>query len=145
MLAKLLQERRDMALLMVRLAFGLIFLMYGWRHIVDLAGYTDAFVNRYYIPLPHVMAPFVAWLELLGGFAALLGIFTRYIGLLLAITMVVATFTAKLPAGLAAGQDPLGLSRFWDIDFALFTLGVVLLLMGPGKFALEQKLFKREL
>jgi putative oxidoreductase len=144
MLAQLLQERKDMALLIVRLALGLIFLMYGWRHVTDLAGYTEAFV-KWQIPFAHGVAPLVAWLEVLGGLAVLLGIFTRYSGLLLAIVMAVATFVAKLPAGLAAGKDPLGLSRFWDIDFSLFALGVVLLLMGPGKFALEQWLFKREL
>ncbi|MBI3460420.1 DoxX family protein [Candidatus Acetothermia bacterium] len=145
MLAKIVQDRRDLALLLIRIAFGVIFFFYGWRHITGLEGYTDAYANRFHIPFPSFFAPLVASLEIVGGAAALLGIFTRYVGLLLAIVMVVSTLTGKLPAGLAQGRDLLGITGFWDIDFSLFTMGVALLLMGPGKFAVEQLIFKREL
>jgi putative oxidoreductase len=80
MLAKLIQDRRDLALLLVRIAFGLVFFVFGWRHVSGLEGYTNAFVARFHIPLAGITAPLVAWLELLGGAAALLGVFTRYAG-----------------------------------------------------------------
>jgi hypothetical protein len=49
--------------------------------------------------------------------------------------MIVSTLTVKLPAGLEKGFDVLGLTNFWDIDLSLFTMGVVLLLMGPGRYS----------
>ncbi|MBI3659675.1 DoxX family protein [Candidatus Acetothermia bacterium] len=145
MLAKIFQDQRDIALLLIRIAFGLIFCLYGWRHVTGLEGYTATFANRFHIPFPNVLAPLVAWVELLGGAAALFGFFVRYAGILLAVVMVVSTFAVKLPAGLAKGGDILGLTGFWDVDLSLFTMGITLLLMGPGRYALEQFIFKREL
>ena len=146
MLAKLFVEKKDLALLIIRIAFGLIFFFYGWRHLEGLDRYVQTF-TRAQIPFPEMLAPFVAGLELVGGAVAFLGIFTRYAGLLLAIVMIVSTLTVKLPGGLAQNprRDPIGITGAWDIDFALFTMGVVLLLMGPGKYALEHLIFKREL
>jgi len=152
MLAKWIQERRDLALFLVRLAFGLIFLLFGGRHVTNLEGYTSTFTNAG-IPAPQVLAPIVAYLEILGGAAAILGIFTRYAGGLLAIVMIVSSTTVKMPAAFSINpqtntvraRDFLGLTNFWDIDLSLFTMGVVLLLMGPGRWALEYALFKREI
>lgn len=145
MLARLIQDKHDWALLLLRLAMGLIFIIYGWRHVSGLEGYTNAFANQFNIPLPEIMAPLAAYAELLGGVAVLLGILTRYAGAVLAVVMVVSTLTAKLPAGLANGNDFLGLTGFWDLDLTLFVMGVVLLLAGPGSLALERGLFGREL
>lgn len=145
MLARLIQDKQDLALLLLRLALGLIFIIYGWRHVVGLEGYTNAFANNFGIPLPEIMAPLAAYAELIGGIAVLLGVLTRYAGAVLAIVMVVSTLTVKLPGGLANGNDFLGLTGFWDLDLSLFVMGLALLLVGPGAYSLERGLFGREL
>lgn len=154
MLANLFKENRDLALLVIRAAFGLIFTMYGWNHVQGLNGYTN-FFKSINIPAAEVVAPLVAWVEFLGGLAALLGIFTRYAGLALAIVMVVSSATVKIPnvfatdpvTGASRAQDILGLTNGggWNLDFCLFAMGVALLFLGPGKIALEMALFKKEL
>lgn len=145
MLARIFHNGQDVALLLLRLASGLIFFVYGWRHVADVTGFTEAFANRFHIPLAGLFAPLVAWVELLGGLAVVVGIFTRYAGLLLAVVMVVSTLQVKLPAGLAADRDLLGLTGFWDLDLSLFAMAGALILMGPGRFALESRLAQREL
>ena len=145
MLARIFHNSQDMALLLLRLAGGLIFFVYGWRHVADVTGFTEAFANRFHIPLAGLFAPLVAWVELLGGLAVVVGIFTRYAGLLLAVVMVVSTLQVKLPAGLAADRDLLGLTGFWDLDLSLFAMAGALILMGPGRFALESRFSQREL
>ncbi len=145
MIARIFHNSQDAALLLLRLACGLIFFVYGWRHVADVASFTEAFANRFHIPLAGLFAPLVAWVELLGGLAVIVGVFTRYAGLLLAVVMVVSTLQVKLPAGVAAGRDLLGLTGFWDLDLSLFVMGVSLLLMGSGRFALERKLFRGEI
>jgi len=145
MLANLFKDNRDLALLVIRIAFGLIFALFGWRHVQGLQGYIGLYTSIG-IPAPDLMAPFVAWIELLGGLAALVGIFTRYAGLLLAIVMVVSSATVKIPGafqidpatGASRAQDLLGLTNGggWNIDFCLFAMGVALLFLGPGKIAL---------
>jgi putative oxidoreductase len=136
---------RDVALLVLRLALGVVFLDYGWHHLFGVSGFTDAFANRFHIPLAEFSAPLVAGVEFFGGLAAVLGIFTRYAGFFLAVTMIVSTLQVKLPAGLAQGRDPLGLIGSWDLDLSLYAIAVALLLMGSGRFSLSQQLFKREI
>jgi putative oxidoreductase len=136
---------RDVALLVLRLTLGLVFLDYGWHHLLGVSAFTDAFANRFHIPLAELSAPLVAGVELFGGLAAVLGIFTRHAGFLLAITMIVSTLQVKLPAGLAQGRDPLGLIGFWDLDLSLFAIGIALLLMGSGRLSLAWLLFRREI
>lgn len=145
MLARLIRSRQDTALLLLRLVIGLIFATYGWRHMSDLTGYINAYDQAFNIPLPGLFAPLVASIHLLGGFAVMLGVLTRYVGGLMAITMVVSTLTVRLPQGLAEGRDIFGLTGFWDLDLALFGIGVALLLVGPGAYALEHKLLGREI
>jgi len=143
--ARAVQTREDAALLLLRVVIGLIFIVYGWRHMADLSGYITAYDDAFNIPWPSLFAPLVASIHLFGGFAAVLGVLTRYVGALLAITMVVSTLTVRLPQGLAEGRDFLGLTGFWDLDLALAGIGVALMLVGPGAYALETKLLGREI
>jgi len=148
MLARVFGNQRDLALLLVRIVLGGIFILYGWKHIEGLTGYTNLFVALN-IPAAQVLAPLIAWLEFLGGIAILAGIFTRYSGLLLAGLMVVAILMVKFPAATANPEDILGLtnsqSASWNIDLSLLTMSLALLLLGPGKWSLEMALFKKEL
>ena len=145
MLARLFQTRHDAALVLLRVVIGVIFIVYGWRHMSDLSGYIQAYDQAFNIPLPGLFAPLVASIHLFGGFAIVLGVLTRYVGALMAITMIVSTLTVRLPQGLAEGQDILGLTGFWDLDLALAGIGIALMLTGPGAYALEPKLLGREI
>jgi putative oxidoreductase len=130
---------------LLRVIIGLIFAVYGWRHLADLSGYIGAYDQAFNIPLPGLMAPLVAGTHFVGGLAVAVGVLTRYAGGALAITMVVSTLTVRLPQGLAEGRDFLGLTGFWDLDLALAGIGVALVLVGPGAYALETKLLGREI
>jgi len=145
MLARIFGSQLDIALLLLRISFGLIFAIIGWFHVSDVGGFTNAFANRFNIPLAEFSAPLVAWVEFLGGIGALLGIFTRYSGLLLAITMLVSTVAVRLPEGLQEGRDFLGLIGHWDIDLLLFAVGVALMVLGPGRYSVERLVLKQEI
>ena len=136
----------DIALLVLRIAFGLIFLIYGYRHVVGLEGFIVAFDEGFQIPLPQITAPLAAWAEFLAGIGALLGVLTRLSGLSMMITMAVSTLAVRLPEGLASEEkrDFLGLSGHWDFDLALFAIGCALLLLGPGRAAISHLIFKGE-
>jgi len=153
MLARIIKEQRDLALLVLRVGLGLIFLVKGWLHVAGLEGYTNAFANSFGIPLPQVLAPLTAYVELIAGAAILLGVLTRYAGGALAIIMAVATLQVKLPGafsinpetGEVRAQDFLGLNGFWDLELSLFILALALFLVGPGAYSVERTLFRREL
>jgi uncharacterized membrane protein YphA (DoxX/SURF4 family) len=150
MLASMIGDRRDLALLLVRIVSGLIFMLYGWKHIVGVEGYT-AFFGSINIPMPELMGPFVAWLEFLGGIAILAGILTRYSSILLAITMLVAIVSYKYGVGVGDAEDFLGTgltdsrSASWNVELLLMTTSLVTFFMGAGKISIEMMLFKKEL
>lgn len=149
MLGQLIGDKRELALLILRIGLGVIFIAAGARHVIGLEGYTGMF-DRVGIPAPGIMAPFVAWLELLGGVAILVGALTRLVGGLLAIVMLVAIFASKIPAIYAPRNDVAPEVTLWgflgniQVELSLLTLSVVVLLMGAGKYAIDQVISRRQ-
>jgi putative oxidoreductase len=141
MLAKLLGESWDGALLLGRLALGVIFVAHGYQKLfvagVDKIGMM---FEQFGFPAPLFFAWVVSLVEFFGGIAVLVGVLTRWAALGLAITMVVAILTVKLPKGLIA-QQGVG----YELDLALLGLALVLLLAGPGRISLEKGLLGKEL
>jgi putative oxidoreductase len=91
---------------------------------------TAGFFAQIGIPLAAVAAPLVIGLEFLGGIALVLGLFTRWIALPLAVTMVVAIVTVHLSAGFFLPNG---------YEFALIMLAgtLTLALQGSGALALD--------
>ncbi|MBI1730678.1 DoxX family protein [Candidatus Acetothermia bacterium] len=153
MLAKMIGDQQNLAWLFIRLAFGLVFMAYGYGHITGMERYIQTHTMSG-IPSPDISAPIVAWLEFLGGIAAVLGLFTRYVGGLLAITMIVAIFAARLPFALNPPTAPQGMTQqqpvtdifglihSFPLELSLCLMGVALLLAGAGKSSFDHFLFK---
>ena len=81
------------------------------------------------IPLPGLMAPFIAVLELVGGILLFLGVASRWLGLLFAIEMIVTTFWVQIP------------SQGWnasELDRILLAGGILLFFAGPGRAAVDE-------
>ncbi len=92
-------------LTVARLALGWVFVQSGWGKLHNLPQVVDYFTSLG-IPAPHLQAPFVAGVELVGGPSLLGGLFTRVVSVPLAMTMVVALLTAKR-ADIAQRRGPL--------------------------------------
>lgn len=125
--------------LLLRLGVGLTFFFSGLGKVMGGTDGVAGFFGSLGIPLPGLMAPFISYLELLGGLALILGLFTRGFSLLLACTMVVAILTAKLGA---FGEAP-SIAQGWGeirIEIMLFIGAVSLALLGPGKPSVDAAL-----
>ncbi|MFB4351444.1 DoxX family protein [Microbacterium sp. CR_7] len=119
-------------LLVLRLVVGGIFAAHGAQKVFEytIPG-TIASFSGMGIPLPEIAAPLVAFLELVGGILLALGLFTRPVGILLAIDMIVALVAVHLPAGLWVGEGG------YEFVAVLGVAALALAFTGAGRFSLD--------
>lgn len=126
-------KNHDLALLLLRIGVGLIFIVAGWGKITGIEG-TQQFFGNIGIPLADVMAWVVAIVELVGGLMVLTGYKIQIPALLLATVMLVAIITTKL------GND--NLFQSMRLDLLLLLVNLSLAILGSGKYSLDDKLNK---
>lgn len=120
---------RDLGLLIVRLGLGPAFIVHGWDKIANIGVENFAGMLGMFGGAALAVAWLVTLIELLGGFAILLGFGARIAGVLIALVMTAAMFMVKFNAGFLGG---------WELDFAFFTMGLLMFFAGPGKYSLEK-------
>ena len=133
----LLEKVKTLSPLWIRLPLGVVFIAHGLDKLFGTfgGGGFDATVAQF-AELGLQPAWFHAALggggELLGGILVLLGLLTRFGGLLIAATMVVAIITVHLSGGLFA--------RDGGFEYPLVILGSALSLVftGGGALALDR-------
>jgi len=110
-------------LLVIRLGLGAGFIAHGFQKFSAMDG-TIAFFSS--VNLPAALAYLVAAIELLGGIAMVLGVFTTIAGALLALVMVGAIILVKFKMGFLGGFE-------MDTLYLAMALGIVL--AGPGAYS----------
>lgn len=130
-------DLRGWGLTVLRVVIGIVFIMHGIQKLGGGVAGTAGFFGSLGIPLPQVMAIIVIALELLGGIALVLGLGTRYVAPLLAVTMLVATFTVHLPNGFYAQNGG------YEFTLTLLAATVALALAGSGEAALDTMFNRR--
>lgn len=130
-------DLRGWGLTILRVVVGIVFIMHGIQKLGGGVAGTAGFLGSLGIPLPQVMAIVLIAVELLGGIALVLGLGTRYVSLLLAVTMLVAMVTVHLENGFYAQNG--------GVEFTLTLLAatVALALTGSGEAALDKVLVRR--
>lgn len=131
-----LDRLRDLALLLGRLAVGLVFMSTGWGKVHSIDKVTGFFASLH-IPAPHFHAYLVGYSELLCGTAIVLGLLTRLATIPLVVSMVVAILTAKR-ADLHGLFDLVGFD-----EFTYLVVLVMLAILGPGGWSIDRAIGKR--
>ncbi len=122
-------NRLDTALLILRIAAGVIFILHGYGKLFGAPGMTGftGMVAGLGFPLPGFFAYAAALSEFLGGIALLLGVYTKVFTVLIGIVMVVAF------AGMKHLKLPMG-----DPDFALLAIAIAIYFTGPGVYTIRK-------
>lgn len=128
----------DAAILILRLAAGVVLAYHGWQKLQDVAGFAG-FVESLDIPAPDVVAYLVTYLEFLGGIALIIGVATRYVAALFAIEMVFTNVLVKFDVGLIASEGGVGA----ELDILILAIALSLVLVGAGRWAVDALLTGR--
>lgn len=120
--------------LVLRVVVGITFLIHGAMKFASLGQIIQGF-GQMGIPLPGIVGPLVALVEVIGGLALILGIGTQLFSLLLALVMLGVIVFVKGGSGFVGG---------FEFELSLLAGLVALVLSGPGAWAIapERKLLK---
>lgn len=121
-------------LLLVRLYWGWQFAQTGWGKLHNLPKIAGYFTTLN-LPHPAFTAAFVANVEFFGGILLILGLASRFTGLVLAINMFMAYWTADHEALRSVFSDP---GKFYVADpYTFLFAALMVLIFGAGVFALD--------
>jgi len=126
-------NNKNLALLLLRIGVGLIFVLAGWGKLTGIEN-VQSFFGNVGIPLAGIMAWVVALVEFVGGLMVLIGYKVKIPSLLLAFIMIVAILTVKL------GGDG-GFSGM-RVDIMLLVTSLALAIQGSGGYSVEGMLNK---
>ncbi|WP_219467033.1 DoxX family protein [Nonomuraea rhizosphaerae] len=131
----MLNQSRSVALLIARVAVGVIFLVHGYQKFatMGIAG-TTKFFESAGVPLAAVAAPVVAVLEVAGGLALIAGVALPVVGTLLALDMMGAILFVHGPNGFAADKGG------YEFVLALGAAALAVGFSGGGALAIDRLL-----
>lgn len=128
-------------IILIRLMVGAVFLSEGIQKFLFPEAVGVGRFIKIGIPAPEILAPFVGVVEIVCGTCILLGLLTRFAAVPLIINMLVAIATTKIPILLQKG--------FWSMahesrtDFSMLLGSIFLLIVGAGRFSLDDYLQRK--
>ncbi len=128
---------QDLALLILRVAFGVCFVMHGLGKLGvvgpgNFAGFVG-WLKSLGVPFPAFQARLAMLSELVGGVFLALGLLTRPAAFVLAVTMLVAALVGHRGGGYLITNSPPGME--YALNLAI--LMVIVILLGPGGYSVD--------
>lgn len=131
-----MDNKYEVGTLILRVVLGLTFFVHGLVKfqggIENTAGWFSS------IGLPGFLATVVAAIELVGGIALVLGLFSRAVSALFVLLMAGAIIKVKLAGGFLGNGQGAG----YELDLALLAMAAAIAITGSKLFALDQMFFR---
>jgi putative oxidoreductase len=130
------QRFSDVALLLLRVFVGLFLIANIWDRVAshqEMQAFAG-FLAQHHFPNPEILAPVSAYSQLLIGMAFVLGLFTRWAGIICAVNFAIAIAMVDIHGGMRA-VFPAG---------CLVVIGLYLATHGAGRLSLDAALRANE-
>jgi putative oxidoreductase len=120
----------------LRVVIGVVFFAHGWQKVFDytIPGTQGAFAQMG-VPAAQLVAPGIAFLELVGGAALIVGVLVRIFSVLLALDMLGALFLVHAPAGIFADKGG------YELVLVLAAGAAALAAVGAGRLSVDAVVF----
>jgi len=122
----------DLGLLLLRLVTGAFLIYQSHDNIISAARMDEfrKFLTQFGFPAVDVLAPLCVWAQFLCGIAFVLGLLTRWAGLVTVFVFLVAVYMVHWP------QD---FNGWWPALILVF-LGILFATEGPGRYSVDARL-----
>lgn len=130
-----LEKLKPLALLLLRLAIGAIFVHYGYPKLFVHTHESVAWFSQH--GFPGYFAYISGVLELFGGLLLIVGLFTRIAGLLLAAEMAVALWKVH-----KLFSDPMAIQNY-QFPLMMAVGSFALAALGAGLISFDEPIFHR--
>lgn len=132
-------EWRDEAYLILRVVTGLAFFYHGYSKVFGsgLEKVTDFFAGSG-IPMANIIAPLVAYGELLGGLALMLGFLTHWVSKAFIVIMIGAIGFVHWGA-VGGWFNGYGAPNGYEYPLLLLAVSVFFMVFGSGKYSIDAK------
>jgi putative oxidoreductase len=129
-----LDRLQPLALLVMRLAVGVIMVVHGYHNVFGGLHHHAQWIAS--LGVPSWLGYVSSFTELLGGLLLLAGFFTRVAALAICIDLVVALWKVHLHNGLMGSADRPG----YEFPLAAASLAFALIFFGAGPIAFDHVL-----
>ncbi|WP_264740801.1 DoxX family protein [Cytobacillus firmus] len=126
-----MENRYEASTLILRIVLGISFFIHGLSKFQGGIENTVGWFSS--IGLPGFLAYGVALIEVVGGIALVLGLFTRIVAIIFVLLMVGAVIKVKLAAGFLGNGQMAG----YELDLAFLAMAVSIAITGSKAYALD--------
>jgi putative oxidoreductase len=130
---------QDFLLLLGRVLPGWIFILSGWRKLVDIPAFVATMPRRDLPAFLGYVAPFV---EFIGGILLVIGLATRYAALMMLLFVIIATFSSHRYWSYPEAQQAAQHGNFWK-NVSMMGGTVLLFITGAGRYAVDAMLQRK--
>lgn len=129
---------RDAALLLLRVSVGVSAIAHGWNKAfsagMDGAGGTIEVYRQAGAPAPHILAWFIAAVQMFGGAMLILGLLATAVAGVLAVVSAINLYFLHLPHGFYAESSGM------ELSFVLIAACLCIVVFGSGRASVDRAL-----
>jgi putative oxidoreductase len=142
MFKKLIQTNDDVALLVLRILLGVVFIPHGMQKILGFSGTMQMFTTNLHIPWVFAFLAIMA--EFLGSWGLITGLFTRVAAFGIAVNMLVAVYMLHWQNGFFMNWFGNQKGEGYEYHILVVAIALALMIKGGGKWSIDRSLTEKK-